>query len=240
MIVVRDEIQAIINSIKSSGTVDSFTDNLDGTYTIITSDIGNLQAGFKINLIYSDSSLNKSFTIDSLTATTITFAGANLTAPDSWEMALYFESGSRTELNKKYNNKAKSDNKYINEFPLIWLYSGYERRPSDFEAAKFETTLQFALVNPNLKDKYEETRIEDNFKPILYPYLELINEAFNNEYKYKFVLNYGESELDFIELDRPFFGSADQNANVLPQPSDAIEFQVDLRWRIESGVCSPY
>lgn len=240
MIVVKEEIRDLILSIKSSGNVNSMVDNGNGTFTINTDSIGNLAVNFKVVLIYSDTTLNKDVKINSLTDTSFTFTSSGLTQPVSWQMALYFEVGSRIELVKKYQNKAKSVNKYVQEYPLVWLYTGFEHTPSEMEAAEYQTTLQFALVDFSEKELYEEQRLTDSFKPVLYPILELIDSAFNGIYKRKFVTTYGKKEIELMYVDRPFFGSADKSANVLPEITDAIEFQVELHWRESIDVCTSY
>ncbi len=243
MIYVRDKIEEIVNSIKSNGTVAGFVDNT-GSYTITTSDIGNLQADFKVLLEYSDTTLNRDVIITSIDSdnNTFTFAGTGITQPDTWGIALYFEVGHRVELNKKYQNKGKTINKRVQEYPLFWLYTDFEKNPSDIEDVDFETTLQGALVDFTQKDLYEEQRIEQKFKPVLYPIIELIDEAFNSTPYYgQFITLYGtDKDIDFTVIDRPFFGSADQNANVLPQYTDAIEWQTNLMWAKEGSVCSGY
>ena len=242
MIVVRDEIKEIIDTIRSFGTVTSYIDNA-GSYTITTPSLGNIQAEFKVILQYADTSLNRDVwitSIDSL-ANTFTFSGTGITQPDTWEMALYYEYGHRIELHKKYTNKAASINKLVQEYPLIWLYTDFEQTPSPSENAAFETTLQGAIVDFSQKELYEDQRIEDNFKPVLYPILELVDQAFNGFEKYRFITPYGiDKEIRFITTDRPFFGSADQSANVLPQVTDAIEWQTELSWAKEGSVCTGY
>lgn len=244
MINVRAKIEEIVLSVKSSGGLVSFTDNLDGTYTIEAADIGNLAADFKVVLIYSDESNNKDIVISSVDSdlNTFTFSGTNITEPDSWEMAIYFEHGHRIELNKKYTNKAKSINKQVQEYPLIWLYTDFEKNITDTENVEFETTLQLAIVDFSNKELYEEQRIDQKFEPVLWPLLELINDAFNKTtYKRNFVTPYGTNkDIDFLQVERPFFGSDDQQANVLPQVTDAIEIQVDLSWRKSGATCTAY
>lgn len=242
MIVVRDEIGLIIDSIRSNGNVTSYVDNT-GSYTITTDSLGNLQAGFKVVLIYADTSLNRDVWVSSIDSinNTFTFNGTGITEPLTWELAIYYEYGHRIELNKKYTNKAVSTNKMVQEYPLIWLYTDFEQIPSDLESAEFETTLQGAIVDFSKKELYEEDRIEESFKPVLYPILELIDNAFNGVEKYRFITPYGvDKEIRFLTTDRPFFGSSDQSANVLPQVTDAIEWQVDLNWAEEGNVCSGY
>lgn len=242
MIVIKDEIKAIIDSIRYTDSVDTFTYNGNGTYTIYTPSTYSLQENFKIVLKYSDSTLNRDAVISSLTGSSITIPGTNIPTPDNWELALYFETGHRLELHKKYTNKAKSVNKKIQEYPLFWLYSDTEKRPSNYEDAAFETTLQAALVDFSELNLYENERIDNNFKPVLYPLLEIINEAFNTlPNKAKFVTPYGiDKEINFSLFDRPFFGSFDKSQNVLPQITDAIEFSVNLNWRNQTNVCSGY
>lgn len=243
MIVVRDEIEEIMLSIKSTGSVAAWVDNT-GSYTVTTTDLGNLQSGFKVVLIYSDTSLNRDVILTSIDSTTntFTFDGIGITQPDSWEMALYFEIGHRIELNKKYENKAKAINKRVQEYPLIWLYTDFEQTPSDIEDSAFETTLQGAIVDFTQKELYEEQRIEQKFIPVLYPLLELIDEQFNKlPYNKKFITPYGvDKDIDFITTDRPFFGSADKNKNVLPDYTDAIEWQTQLVWKNQGSTCSAY
>ncbi len=233
MIVVRDEIEEIVMAIQSSDAVTSFLDNLDGTYTIGTNDIQALEAGYKVVLQYSDTTLNRDIIIDSILGNTFTFTDTNVTQPETWEMALYFECDHRIELNKKYTNKAKAENKRVQEYPLFWLYADFIEVPGNGSAIFFETTLQAAIVDFSERNLYAEQRIEQKFKPVLYKYKELIEIAFNTApFKRKFTIPFGENnKIQFQKIDRPFFGSADQNQNVLPQVTDAIEIEVNLKWR---------
>jgi hypothetical protein len=241
MIVINDIIEEIVLSLVNTNDVVSFTDNLDGTYTIETTGINDIEESFKVVLIYSDTTQNRDVIVSSISGNKFTFSGTNIPDPINWKLALYFEPGHRVELNKKYLNKAKSTNKKIQEYPLFWLYKDLEERPSDFDNVEFETTMQFALVDFTEKDLYEDQRIEQKFKTVLYPLLVKINDQFNKiPYKNHFVTMYGNKEIDFIKTDRPFFGSADQSKNVMPEPTDAIECQVDLLWREEGSVCSKY
>jgi hypothetical protein len=226
-------------SLQSSGVVNSFVNNGNGTYTITTNDIGNLEIGFKVVLKYTDTTLNRDIIISAISGNTLTFLGTNITQPDTWEMALYFEHGHRIELNKKYINKAKSVNKMIEQFPLVWLYTDFEERPPVYEDSEFITTLQFALVNRTDKDLYEDQRITQKFKPVLYYIKDLIKEAFNGIYKRTFITPFGNTEIKLMVVDRPFFGSPN-GENVLPDPTDAIEFQVELNWRKEGSICTGY
>jgi hypothetical protein len=240
MIVVRDEIENIVNSFKSSGAVDSFVDNT-GSYTITTSSIGNLQAGFKVVLQYSDTSLNRDVVISAIDSinNTFTFSGTSITQPDTWEMALYYEYGHRIELHKKYTNKAKSGNKRIQEYPLIWLFTDFTQEPGNGEYIEFSTELGGAIVDQTEYKLYEDERITQKYKPVLYPIFELFESAFNTATnKKKFVTTFGENgEIRLSQTDRPFFGSSDVNANILPQYTDAIEWGVSLNWFLESNNC---
>jgi hypothetical protein len=235
MIVVREVIEEIVLAVKSSGSVTGFVDNLDGTYTVTTSSVGGLESGFKVLLQYSDTSLNRDVISENVTETTFDFTASNVTQPDTWEMAFYFESGHRVELNKKYTNKGKATNKRIQKYPLFWLYTDFTEEPGEGEYAEFETNLQGAIVDFSDKTSYEEQRIDNVFKPVLYKYLELIQIAFNTRpYRDNFVTGYGENySIKFESTDRPFFGSAD-GENVLPQATDAIELEVNLKWMQES------
>jgi len=239
MINVRDKIEEIVLSIKSTGNVDSWLDNT-GSYTITTASTGNLAVGFKVVLIYADTSLNRDEIITSVTDTTFTFSGSGITEPVSWRMAIYFEEGHRIELNQKYGNKLKSTPRRVSEYPLFWLYTDFQEELGDGETTAFETELGFSIVNISDIDLMEDERMEQKFKPVLYPYKELIESAFNTApYKRNFVTPWGEENtIKFKKTDRPFFGSADKEKSVLPQITDAIEFQVNLRWFVESTSCA--
>jgi hypothetical protein len=243
MIEVREEIEEIVNSFKSSGSISLWIDNT-GSYTVGTSDIGNLQAGFKVVLTYADTSLNRDVILTSIDSNnnTFTFNGTGIAQANGWEMALYFEVGHRIELNEKYTNKAKSINKYVHEYPLFWLYTDFERSISDVDQAEFNTVLQGAIVDFTQKELYEEQRVTNKFVPILYPYLELFHKALNTlPYYSKFVTPYGTSkEIDILTTDRPLFGSSDDNAHVLSQTTDAIEWQIEVIWKKQGSVCTGY
>ncbi len=240
MIVVRDEIEKIVLSIKSSGSVDLWTDNT-GSYTITTSDLGNLQSGFKIVLRYSDSSLDRDVVITSIDSVDkkFTFSGTGIQEPDTWEMALYFESGHQKELHKKYTNKAKSINKRVQEYPLVWLFRNFEEEQNDDGGyIDFTTDLQGAVADFSSIELYDEDRIDEKYIPVLMPYLELIQEAFNTGSNLrKFVVPFGQEKIKLNKIKRPFFGSEDPQANILPQITDAIQWGSTLNWREEENNC---
>ena len=242
MILVRDKIEEIVMAIQSSGSVDSYVDNT-GSYTITTNGtdtMGGLGVGTKVVLIYSDTTNNRDAVIDSLTGTTFTFSGTGISQPVSWKMAIYFDVGHRVELNKKYSHKGKVSNSMVQKYPLFWLYTDFEMEEGNGEYIAFETTLQAALVDFSNATSYEEDRVADVFIPVLYPYLEMIETAFNvAPYKRNFVTVFGEdSRIRFKTVDRPFFGSADKNESVLPQYTDAIEIEMNLKWMIDSCSCA--
>jgi hypothetical protein len=235
MIVVRDEIENIIKSIQSTGSIDVWVDNT-GSYTVTTSSTGNLEIGFKVVLKYADSSLDRDVILTDVTDTTFTFDGSGISQPTTWEMALYFEIGHQRELHKKYTNKAKAINKRVQEYPLFWLFTNFTKEPGDEEFTEFSTELSGAIVDFTKLEYYEEQRIENKYKPVLYPYYELMVNAFNSNRK-KFVLPYGNKRVEFGQTDRPFFGSENPEANILPQFTDAIEWSVSLDWFKEKNNC---
>lgn len=236
MRVVKEIIKQIVLSIKSTGIVDTWTDNT-GSYTIGTT-IGNLQAGFKVVLIYADTTLNRDVVITSITDDSFTFTGTGISEPLSWEMAIYFEVGNRVELNKKYLNKAKSLNKRVQEYPLVWLYTNFREVPSEFTSIHFTTDLTLALADFSERNLYEEDRLTNKYKPVLYPYFELLKQAFNTRpNKDYFAIPWGQKGIEFTNMDFPYFGSQDQKENVLPEITDAIEFEVALNWRKEYTSC---
>ena len=237
MIVVKNVIRDVILTAQSTGTVDAWTDN-SGSYTI-TTDVADLEVGFKVVLIYADTTLNQDVIITSITGTTaFTFSGTSITQPATWEMALYFEVGNRNELNRKYLNKAKSINKMVQEYPLVWLYTNFDQEPSESTGIDFTTDLTFSLVDFTEKNLYEEDRITNKYIPVLYPYLALIKTAFNaRPSRDNFIIEYGNKGIDFSTMDFPFFGSQDQKENVLPEITDAIEFGIKLQWRRDKTLC---
>ena len=205
MIVVRDEIEEIALSIKSNGAVNTWVDNI-GSYTIGTSDLGNLQAGFKVVLIYADTSLNRDVVITSINSInkTFTFTGTGITQPLSWEMALYFESGHQKELHKKYTDKGSALNKRVQEYPLIWLFRNIEEEPNtEGGYIEFSTDLIGAIVDFSEIELYDEDRIDEKYIPVLMPYAELFETAFNlGNYLKKFVVPFGQEKIK-LSRSRP-------------------------------------
>lgn len=241
MILIRDIIEEIVMAIQSSGSVDTWADNT-GSYTITTGGddtMGGLGIGTKVVLIYSDTTLNRDVVITSLTDNTFTFSGTNITEADSWEMAIYFDVGSRTEMIHKYNTKSKLNNSKVQKFPLFWLYTDFEEEAGNGEYIAFETILQAALVDQSDATSYEEDRVTNKFIPVLYPYIEMIETAFNTApYKRNFVTTYGEDKkIKLNKIDRTFFGSADKKKSVLPVITDAREIEINLKWMIGTCEC---
>ncbi|MCP4760909.1 MAG: hypothetical protein GY870_03945, partial [archaeon] len=99
---IYDVFESVILEMKSSGSIISIVDN-SGTWTITTTDTGNLKDNFKVKIGSNyfrvqnvDSTFKKTFEI--VTST-------DLASETNWEMFIDFQLGSRVEVTNYLSQK---------------------------------------------------------------------------------------------------------------------------------------
>ena len=212
----KDVIESVITAMKSSSTIDAITEVTD-TWTIETSDTGNLKDDFKVKIgsyYYRISSLVKdtSFVVETT---------RDLSEETTWEMYLNFDFGSKEEIISDQRLKS-GDKKQDEKFDLIWLFNTIESSYPD-EKKNYERTdsILMAIVTDSRQGKTSEWKLTNRFKTRLNPIFEL----FRTELKKSDYIVLIDNELSFDSQD--WYDYKDP-ANVLNETTDAIEFQVSI------------
>ena len=212
----KDIIESVVTAMKSSGTIDTITEVTD-TWTIETSDTGNLKDDFKVKIgsyYYRISSLIKdtSFVVETT---------RDLSEETTWEMYLNFDFGSKEEIISDQRLKS-GDKKQDEKFDLIWLFNTIESSYPD-EKKNYERTdsILMAIVTDSRQGKTSEWKLTNRFKTRLNPIFEL----FRTELKKSDYIVLIDNELSFDSQD--WYDYKDP-ANVLNETTDAIEFQVSI------------
>jgi len=212
----KDVIESVITAMKSSSTIDAITEVTD-TWTIETSDTGNLKDDFKVKIgsyYYRISSLieDTSFVVETT---------RDLSEETTWEMYLNFDFGSKEEIISDQRLKS-GDKKQDEKFDLIWLFNTIESSYPD-EKKNYERTdsILMAIVTDSRQGKTSEWKLTNRFKTRLNPIFEL----FRTELKKSDYIVLIDNELSFDSQD--WYDYKDP-ANVLNETTDAIEFQVSI------------
>ena len=222
-IYIKDELEDIVDAMKSSGDIDSISES-GGAYTITTNDgTGNLEDDFKVKIgdLY--------FRVSTVTDTTFKVTSStDISSETTWEMFLYFGFGSRLEIANILTLKGRE---HEEKFDLIWLFTNYrETFPEDDETIDREVDITFAIVTnsePSLKLTASQ-RYDQKFKTILYPLFKLLRSEI--ESSDKLIFEIGE-RLGVEKFDRFFYGSDESGRNVLNEPTDAIEFKTSIKFK---------
>ena len=104
------------------------------------------------------------------------------------------------------------------KFPLIALFQDFEER--NIGANRVECSLKVVICTDTESKYVASERYDYTFKPILYP----IYEAFIEEIKRSQNTETGY-EIEHTKIDRVFYGSENNEANVFDDFVDAIELK---------------
>lgn len=139
---------------------------------------------------------------------------------------LNYQYGYREELNKTLINYSKSPEFASKKFPLVWLVQPFSISRGEIGWYGTMQDLSIVIINASEVNVRAQQRMENNFKPILYPiYRELLNQIVLS-------LAFDESVVEKMShkvIDRYYWGEAQQS--VLNDVIDCIEIS-GLRLKI--------
>lgn len=154
----------------------------------------------------------------------------NLTFDDTFDysfqnanMALmpFYMFGHRLEISKRLTEKDKDKVYKKQKYPLIALRMDIQESVSK---GVWSYTLNLAIINYTDKKWNAEERMENIFKPVLYPiYERLMREL---QFSGLFFWPGNQDYPEHTKIDRPFWGTENQEGNVkniFNDPIDAIE-----------------
>jgi hypothetical protein len=140
----------------------------------------------------------------------------------------YFSYGHYADVIKELKQKDESISLKGNKYPLIWLVMDFTERKGKSIAEQCELpNLQLLIATPTDINQSVIDRINNNFKPILYPiYNELMLQIANSGYFTQSVV----SKIEHDKIDRPYWGGggndgSNGSANLFNDYIDAIQIR---------------
>lgn len=227
---IPDEIKKIIDSITLSGDITNINE-VGGISELTITNFQELIAGMIIQIN------NKNYQILSINNNVISINATDLTATE-WALAINYLYGHRTEINEILTNKESNADTKFKNFPLIWLDLDIEEDKNTSTLIESESKIILVFVYKTKKEYTADIRLTDNFKLILQPLLDLFMLKLNNdEFTPMFVKKYGET-ISYKKVDRYFYGSNDKNKSVFKTLTDAIEIEIDLKFKKNFKNCN--
>lgn len=146
--------------------------------------------------------------------------------PKSTITGVHYLYGHYNEIQRRLIEKGNSNTEQYNRYPLIALFQDFSIKKGSNQLGFYgEANLQFMILYHTKQDSYSETRMENVFKPILYPiYFEFLNQIKKTG---KFHL-YSDKGIDHEQIDRPNWGRIGSYGNdgyILGDVLDGIEIK---------------
>lgn len=196
-------ISDIIESKRYEGTISTYTDNGDGTFTYYSPNTLIVPCYITINeqsvpVVSADSA---SFTLKIETTET------------TWkENKPYFMHEKEIKAFQILTEKTKQDTFKYQKYPLVLLYHPFTRRDSNFGA--YECDFRLAIINYTNQNWYSDDRYENNFDAVLNPILDDIIDGMCE--------NNNIAVANKRKIEREFVDSLYISGNPLPDELDAI------------------
>jgi len=222
-----DEIKAVVDFMRLARPISSISEAA-GVSTIQTTTLKLLDENHNISLqtgqIVNINNVN--YAVIDTGENSFDIVASNLVATE-WNLAVNFLMGSRIEINQVLNNLANDPSSNLIRFPLIWLFINNDRNHNPNDLVAFQTTLQFAFVHLTEKTYRANERLTYVFKTVLEPLFRLFTMTINSTY-FQDKFYFEDNRPEFETFYRYFYGSSDQNLQVLDAPTDAIEVNFEL------------
>jgi len=232
---IVDLIRDVVADMRDTSSILSFTDNTDGTYTLLvlsTKDLADkhfitISSTTNFNGIYQISNLITDVSFD------ITKTAGIVTETGTWTAdAPYYDYGHRVNVVERLQKKTS----VYSKFPLIILDLDFEEEKGEAEIYSEATVSVFVCVDTSLNYSDVE-RYTNSFKAKLRPLADdFINKIMaSNDFDFE-----DYDKVIHTRTDRPLWGvggTGRNTAHKLTTPTDAIEMQVDLKVREKYDNC---
>jgi hypothetical protein len=232
---ISNELNDVFEALKAPFNIVSITEN-SGISTIVTDTI-RIFDNLCITMDLQDGMIvtigDKNYQVDNVTHTpqedSFTIAKTGISGTE-WNVAANFHSGGRTEINEILQQE-RTDNNKFKRFPLVW-YIYRDDRDYDNEAIDFEAPVNLAFAYKSNETDKTVDRIDNNITPILQPLIKLFQLWIqSSDFYYLFEFNGHGRALDATTKNFPFYGITENRKNVLETPSDAIELEINLKFK---------
>jgi hypothetical protein len=237
---ISDELKDVFDKLKTPINIVSITP-VDGVSTVIVdtirvfdnlSTVYDLKDGMIVTIgtkNYQVSNVTHTVLVDSFTVAAINVSGS------TYNVAANFQSGSRAEINQILIEERTDDNKF-KRWPLVW-YIYNDDRDEDNQAIDFESTINLAFAY-KIDDKLNTNKlntdkaIENSIAPIIQPLLTLFKLWIqSSDFIYMLEFNGHGRALNASSKNFPFYGITDSKKNVLESASNAIEYEITLKFK---------
>lgn len=157
---------------------------------------------------------------------------SNLLSETKWSLAFEYRFGSKIEVNRLLVTASQQPDNQLSRFPLLWLMIDADnQRNNSFEPpVDFELNTKFAMINLTDKLYTAKQRLNNNFIPTIKPYVDLFIATLRSVYFTKIFTFENKEFTDYSEYFRYFYGSQDKNKTVFDAVTDAIEFEMPLKF----------
>ena len=198
--ILVDIFSDIVASMRASGTITLITPS--GTDSVITS-VNSLVAGEVISMDDVD------YIVKSPTSLQFTVSGT-VTASTWTALAPYYEYGHPKEISNILSDKDDNEKKKYQKYPLIAFYTDVRIKHGDAKNYG-ELKRQFmSIIGQSDKSYSSVQRYENVITPILIPlHKALVKKIQSSKY-----FTGTNPELNYEEVERPFWGSSSKYGNV--------------------------
>ena len=237
---ISEELKVVFDKLKTPINIISITPN-SGVTTIVVntirifdnlSTVMDLKNGMVVTIgenNYEVDNVTHTVLEDSFTVNAINVTGS------TYNVAANFQSGGRTEINQILQ-QARTDNNKFKRWPLVWyIYS--DDRDENNQVIDFESTINLAFAHKidsklNTNKLNTDKAIETGISLIIQPLLTLFKLWLqSSDFNYMFEFDGYEKALDASQKNFPFYGITENKKNVLETESNAIEYEITLKFK---------
>jgi hypothetical protein len=143
----------------------------------------------------------------------------------------YYMYGHRAEINNRLENLSKGKTTKLQKYPLVALKLDVEE---SVEGGISSFDLNIGLFAITKENYNAEERVENVFKPILYPLYELFFEKLASA---GIFLIKGSTKPEHTKVDRPFYGTQDTEGNIKRIFSDPLDCVEILNLKLKKRNC---
>lgn len=174
---IIDIIKEVVASMRETGSILSFTDNTNNTYTVVVDDIQSLEnddvftieSGTFAGDYITSGVAGNSFNIE--------FASGESTETSTWlAKAPYYRYGDALEIISVLSEKGNEKKGKYEKYPLIILVLDIKRRQGESSSYPYSVPLNIVICDYTEREYHAADRKENVFDPILEPLYDLFVE----------------------------------------------------------------
>jgi hypothetical protein len=219
-----DIMRDIVDSMREFGTIKASSES-SSVYTLTYTrgqefSTNTLQDDYHVTIDSID------YQISNLTTTTFDITaqtGLDFTGKSWKALEPYYMYGHYVEVANVLRLKDDDPTEKDKKFPLIYLVTDFSEDHSDEVNIDYTVSPTILIICSTDKDYLAEDRYENKFKPILYPYYEILKLKMD---KAPGLITVSQNQIEHTKTDRLFWGVSSENGNtslIFNEYNDAIE-----------------